>query len=386
MLDQTHKGKNMYNGERIAFIKAGSFSNTNEKLLHIMKKEFPTYKIDIIDLWADLISRKDLINLLFCFKEYGAEILVGRKRLRDCLARTTYFFNKVRNQIVDRLEKQNYTFTFQTQSLFDASIPGIPHFVYTDHTHLANLYYPIFDEKQLFTDSWVALEKSIYHNASLNFTMSSNISKSIIEQYSCDPEKVITVYCGSNVEVPTNVELYDQRYSRMNILFVGVDWERKGGPQLLEAFKSVLQICPQAQLTVVGCSPKLDVPNCHIVGRVPLSEVSTYYKNASVFCLPTGREPFGIVFIEAFFYKLPIISTNLGALPEIVSNGENGYLVDYNNTQQLTERLIELISNPNKCKTFGEKGYYSTRERYTWEKTGQRIKKNINTFLDKIAI
>lgn len=351
-----------------------------------MEKEFPTYRIDVIDLWSDIINRKDVVNLFYVLKEYGPEILTGRKKHYECISRTTYFFNKVKNRIINRLEEQKYAFTFQTQSLFDASLPGIPHFVYTDHTHLNNLSYPIFDEKQLFNDSWIALEKSIYQNASLNFTMSSNVRDSIIEQYSCPADKVKTVYAGSNIGILPGLEVNDQKYSNMNILFVGIDWERKGGPQLLEAFKSLLNFYPEAQLTIVGCSPDIDVPNCNIVGRVPISEVSKYYENASIFCLPTRIEPFGIVFIEAFFYKLPVISTNIGALPEIVSNGENGYLVDYNDTQELTEKLKTLISNPDQCKTFGERGYKSVKNKYTWEKTAQNMKKHINSFLKNNGI
>ena len=59
--------------------------------------------------------------------------------------------------------------------------------------------------------------------------MSSNISKSLVEQYHCKDEKIETVYCGSNVAVESMGESDDKKYSNKNILFVGVDWERKGG-------------------------------------------------------------------------------------------------------------------------------------------------------------
>lgn len=374
----------MTRDKRFAFIQAGSFSTSNENLLKALKKEFQSYKIDVIDLWADdVIERRDIINLFYIIKEYGTELITRRKKPYECVTRTTYFFKTVRERMVDRLKKQNYAFTFQTQSLFDASVPGVPHFVYTDHTHLNNLSYPFFDEKKLFNESWIALEKTIYHNATLNFTMSSNVRDSIIEQYSCPPEKVKTVYCGSNTGIPPSSEIDDQKYSNMNILFVGVDWERKGGPQLLEAFKALSKVYPKAQLTIVGCSPEIEIRNCNVVGRVPLSEVNRYYENASVFCLPTRIEPFGIVFLEAFFHKLPVVSTKIGALPEIVSDGETGYLVDDNDVHQLSEKLKLLISDPDRCKTFGDRGYHSVKERYTWEKTAWRMKEQINSFLDE---
>jgi len=373
----------MSHKKRIAFIKHGSFSHINEHVLDTLAKQFPAYEIDVIDISLVMHHKRNPITYLFYIKEYGLKILFGRVKIFQYLCRTPYEFNKVKKRIKNRLEKKTYTFTFQTQSIFDAGIPGVPHFVYTDHTHLANLYYPGFDKKELCPCSWIALEKSIYRNAALNFTMSSNISSSLVEQYACPPEKVKLVYSGNNSTVTVEESLNDDRYSTMNILFVGVDWERKGGPELLEAFKAVLKIYPQATLTVVGCAPELDVPNCEVVGRVPLAEVSTYYNKASVFCLPTRREPFGIVFLEAFAHKLPIVATTVGALPDIVSNGENGFLVAPNDIKQLTGRLIELLGNAEKCKAFGEHGYQSVAGKYTWEGTGQRIKEHIAEYFLK---
>lgn len=373
----------MSHNKRIAFIKHGSFSHINKKVLESLAKEFPDYEIDVIDISQDKLNKKDLISYILYVKEYGLKKIFGYQKKRKNLYRTPYQFHKVKRLLTKRLEKKSYTFTFQTQSIFDAGIPGIPHFVYTDHTHLANLYYPGFDKRDLCSSSWIALEKSIYHNASLNFTMSSNISRSLIEQYFCDPEKVKLVYSGNNSEVIVDEGVNDSRYSKKNILFVGVDWERKGGPELVEAFKAIVKVYPTATLTIVGCSPDLDVPNCEIVGKVPLTEVSSYYNKASVFCLPTKREPFGIVFLEAFAHKLPIVSTTIGALPDIVLNGENGYLVAPNDSKKLTERLLELLGNAEKCKAFGENGYQSIAGKYTWEKTGQRIKERIKEFFLK---
>lgn len=280
-----------------------------------------------------------------------------------------------------RLAKDKYAFSFQMQSLFDASTEGLPHFVYTDHTHLANLYYPNFDPKSLYSKSWIELEKTIYHNATINFTRSSNITRSIIEQYSCKPEKVVCVYAGSNAKV-NHAAIGNRNYEGKNILFVGMAWERKGGPELVEAFKTVLKVHPDAKLTIVGCSPQLDVPNCNVVGQVPLEEVNKYYERASIFCLPTKLEPFGIVFIEALMHKLPVVATDIAAIPDFILDGENGYLVRPNDVEQLARALIDLVGNPRKCQAFGEKGCQIALERYTWEKVGAKIRENIASVVD----
>jgi glycosyltransferase involved in cell wall biosynthesis len=366
--------------QKVAFIKIGSFSHINDSVLQLLTTNFPNFNIEVIDI-SDLISKKDVLTLIFCIKEYGSEILLGKKTISGTFLRTPYIFHKIKLAIQNRLANHKYAFTFQTQSIFDSSVLGTPHFVYTDHTHLANLHYPGFNRKNLFTKSWIECEHKIYQNATLNFTMSSNISKSIIEDYSCSPDKVSCVYCGANVQVTQDEILDENRFSCKNILFVGTDWQRKGGPVLVEAFRTVLDTYPDATLTIVGCTPKLDLPNCNVVGRLPLSEVKKYFKQASVFCFPTTLEPFGIVFLEAMAHKLPIIASNIGAIPDFILEGKNGYLVEPNNSRQLSQQIIKLISSQEKSKIFGEYGHQLFWDRYTWEKTGVRIRENIEQFL-----
>jgi glycosyltransferase involved in cell wall biosynthesis len=366
--------------KKAAFIKFGDFSHINPSVLELLSTNFSDFRIEVIDI-SNLISKKDALILLSCLMQYGKDILIGRRAISETLLRTPYVFNKIKGDILHKLANQQYVFTFQTQSLFDLSVPGIPHFVYTDHTHLENLHYPGFNRKNLLAKSWIECEKSVYQNATLNFTMSSNISQSIIKDYACSPQKISCVYCGANVQATENEIFEENRFSSRNILFVGVDWERKGGPVLAKAFRTVLDTYPDATLTIVGCTPQLDLPNCNIVGRIPLSDVKQYFKQASVFCLPTTLEPFGIVFLEAMAHKLPIIGTKIGAIPDFILEGKNGYMVEPNNSQQLSQKIIELIGSREKCKILGEYGHKFFWSRYTWEKTGLRIRENMEPFL-----
>jgi glycosyltransferase involved in cell wall biosynthesis len=369
--------------KKIGFFKMGSFSHTNEKVKGILIENFPEYEVEVIDIWEDLISIKNPWLWLACTKDYLILDLIKRRTFIDSVYRTELFFNLVREKAHILIQKKDYTFTFQTQSFFDVSFPGIPNFLYTDHTHLTNLYYPAFNKNKLYPKKWIALEKSVYNNAALNFTMSNHVSKSIHEHYNCPREKIQNVYVGSNADIG-NKDHNDERYSKQNILFLGVAWQRKGGPQLVEAFKKVRETLPNATLTIVGCSPKIELENCTIVGRVPLSQVNKYYQQASVFCLPTRLEPFGIVFIEAFNNKLPVVASNIGAIPDLVRNEESGYTVDPDDITALAEHLTKLLSNPEMCKKLGHAGYELIKNRYTWEATGQRLRENITQHLKNI--
>jgi glycosyltransferase involved in cell wall biosynthesis len=215
----------------------------------------------------------------------------------------------------------------------------------------------------------------------MNFTYSTNIQRSIITDYGCPPEKVKCIYAGSNVPHDKEPELNNDNYQNKNIIFVGVYWERKGGPDLVKAFEKVLKVHPDAKLTIVGCSPSVDIPNCNVVGKVKVEELDNYYLNSSIFCLPTKREPFGIVFIEAMMHKLPIVSNRIGALPDFVTDDKNGFLVEPGNSDQLAEVLIRMLNDPEMCKRFGEAGYELVEDHYTWDRVGQRLKENITPFL-----
>jgi glycosyltransferase involved in cell wall biosynthesis len=366
------------NVSAFAFIKIDEFSHTNRHVLTQLQARFPDLRADVIDVGKLGILRKDLPRFVLAVaNEYGLSACVSRKRFHRHVVKTRHFFHRAREAMLQRLKGKNYAFTFQTQSLFDASSPGTPHFIYTDHTHLENLKYPVSTAITPLSYRWAELERSAYQNACMVFTMSDNISRSLVEQYGCPADRVECVYAGSNVSVAASENIDSGRFGVKNILFVGVDWERKGGPVLLEAFRSLRRSHPQASLTIVGCSPEINEPGVHVEGHVPISEVAKFYRSASIFCLPTLNEPFGIVFLEAFSYGLPIVATKLGAIPEIVLDGESGYLVRPQDVGQLAERLKELLDSPARCARFGVRGRQWVDERYSWEGTGHRLASHI---------
>ena len=358
-----------------AFIKLGGFSGTNDRLFEHLRRQFPDLDADVIDV-QDFkpVNRFDAARLLYSIaRDYGFSSCLTRSRINSRVIRTAYCFRRIREQLLQRLSQKQYMFTFQTQSLVDASIPGTAHFLYTDHTHLVNLTYPGKRQVPMASAEWVGLERSMYQNARLNFTMSAHVSRSLVDQYGCPPARVECVYAGSNVAPAETGKLGLERFARKNILFVGIDWHRKGGPVLLEAFRTVRRAHPTAQLTIVGCAPNVSMEGCRVVGRVEPAEVAKFYQTASVFCLPTTVEPFGIVFLEAFAHGLPIVTTNIGAIPDFVEQGRSGYMVDCNDAVQLAHRLNDLLSDPARCAAFGRRGQALVDDRYTWQATAERL-------------
>ena len=368
--------------KKIVFIKMGEFSHVNTSILNLLEREFSDNPIIVIDIWQDITKVKSIKNIFYTIYEYGPKILLSKRIFMAGLMKNTYIFKDVKKKINKLLKDGNYLFTFQTQSILDTSVKGIPHYIYTDHTFLENEKYPDSDKnKALYNHKWIECEKTVYNNATLNFTMSNNISKSIIEQYKCEPSKVVCAHVAPNINIPKVITVKEDKYIHPHILFVGVKWERKGGPTLVKAFSNILNEYPETKLTIVGCSPDISMPNCNIVGRVPVSEVGDYFNDASIFCLPTIKEPFGIVFLEAMAYNLPVIGTNIGAVPEFIHENKNGFIVEVGDVEALTTKLLELIESPNKCESFGAYGHRLLLEKYTWESVGKIMKNQIKNSL-----
>lgn len=370
-----------------AFVKIGEFSHANRAVLEQLTARFPQLEPTVVDLNdLEVIRRWDVPGLvLSVMNEFGAAACMSVGRLRRHIYKTPYMMRRSRAALLRRLAGKQFAFTFQTQSLFDASVPGTPHFIYTDHTHLENLRYPLPEAAAPVSRRWAALERGIYQNARTIFTMSANIARSLVDEYGCSPQKVACVYAGSNVSAELANNIDNRRFAAKNILFVGVDWERKGGADLLEAFRIVRQSHPDVQLTVVGCSPAISEPGVHVAGRVPLEDVARFYREASVFCMPTLNEPFGLVFLEAGMYGLPVVATPIGAIPEIVREGETGYLVAPRSPRELAARLSRLIAAPELCERLGSQARQWINARYSWESTGEHMAANILTAIGRGA-
>lgn len=361
------------NKKKILFLKAGSFSHINHAVLESMKIIFDEYEIVTIDVNNEIKNMGLFQVLRSIFWAIFSLKNLSWKGMKSAF-RISPFYWDLSNQLVKRkIKNTKFQFSFQMQSNINGNIGVCPHFVYTDHTHLVNLSYPSFDESKLNSKKWIDKEQKLYDQSAGIFTMSNHVRNSLIEQYNILPEKVKCVFAGANVSQPDKTYPLS-RYQTKRILFVGVDWERKGGPELLEAFKLLLKKHPDAQLDVVGCRPSIELSNVRIWGKLPIEDVKRFYESGAVFCMPSKREPFGIVYLEAMAFKLPIVALQIGALPDFVDEGETGFLLDYKDIEGLTAKLTYLVENPLVCQQMGEKAYQKFVGQYNWQQSVRSIK------------
>jgi glycosyltransferase involved in cell wall biosynthesis len=362
----------------IAFISTYEHPS-RDSIERTVREAFPEYRLENIVL-KDLVKARRrwmLPNLYHIAADYGGRVLKGDASVREAYFRTGYLFRRIRESMQEIIDPARHVFSFQTQSLFDTHVRGVPHFIYTDHTGLSGANLGYHDRRNLRPPDWRTLEPTIYQSCTRVFTRSHNVSNDLVTLYGMPAQKIVCVYAGANVPVEGLSHPDNDNYSNQRILFVGGDWERKGGPELAQAFEQVLRVLPGAHLIIAGAKPSLSLPNCTVLGGVPLDQLSAQFARASVFCLPTRLEPFGIVVLEAMLHRLPVVAANTGALPDMIRDGETGRLIPPGDVQGLSAALIELLKDPARCRQFGEAGYRLASQVYTWPAVGARMRSEI---------
>jgi len=180
------------------------------------------------------------------------------------------------------------------------------------------------------------LERLANERSSLLLYPSAWAARSAVEDHRADKEKVHVVPFGANFEAPP-IEIVQKRAKsdRCRLLFVGVDWPRKGGEIAFETLLKLDEMGVQAELIVCGCTPPKEfsharmkvIPFLDKNDEEQRLELEKLFEMADFLLLPSRSECYGMVFCEASAFGLPSITTNTGGISGAVTNGENGYML-----------------------------------------------------------
>ncbi len=100
-----------------------------------------------------------------------------------------------------------------------------------------------------------------------------------------------------------------------------------------------------------------------------------------VFVMPSKAESFGIVYLEAWLYKKPVIGVWAGGVPDLVSDGKDGFLVPFSDIHMLAEYIRLLLSTPALADAFGTNGYHKVLRHHTWKQSCERLRTVYGDFL-----
>jgi glycosyltransferase involved in cell wall biosynthesis len=148
------------------------------------------------------------------------------------------------------------------------------------------------------------------------------------------------------------------------IVFVGTYENRKRGRLLADAFaRHVRPRLPEARLWMV-CSDAPSAPGVEVLGRVSDPELVDRYQRATVFCLPSSYEGFGVPYIEALAAGCPVVATPNPGANEVLADGEFGTIVE---PELLGDALVDLLEDPSTRAKMAAKGR-ERAARYDWTK------------------
>ena len=218
-------------------------------------------------------------------------------------------------------------------------------------------------------------QRNVYSGAQVIFTISERLRQSFIEDYSIAPERVVRAYPGANIDFAVANSQAERLLTDKHpcILFIGNEFERKGGDILLKAFEIVRNRLPTSRLVIVGpIDQVINQPGVEMLGKlrkhVPeeSSRLERAFIEADVFCLPSRLDPFPNVVREAMFFGLPCVTTDIFAFPEMVVDGETGFTVPVRDVKALADRLLRILCDRTLGTMLGQAGRARALELFSW--------------------
>lgn len=280
-----------------------------------------------------------------------------------------------------------------------AILPGAPRGVRAIYSSDATLrlmleYYPNFSS---LAPSAVAeaeaLEKATFGRADLILFPTRWAARSAIEDYGVDPARIRIVPYGANIAEPPEAAAPRSRGAAQpfRLLFVGVDWVRKGGPVALDAFRALRARGYDVSFSIVGCSPPglSDEPGLNVVSFIDKSIPEEYQKykeifgNSDLLILPSRSECYGIVFCEAAAYGLPSVAPGTGGIPDVVLDGETGRILPADaDGQAYADAVAELIDDPDRLGAMRRASRRRYEEELNWDVWARRVVDCASDLLD----
>lgn len=242
---------------------------------------------------------------------------------------------------------------------------------------------------------------SIIKNSYKSFALTSGL-KDIMEEFGIK-SKIEIIPLGVDIKIfkkSINKNL-KKKYCQNNeflVISVGRLVEKKGMEYLIHAFKKVKSEIKKVKLIIVGDGPlynklltlrdklelKKDVIFTKEINHILLPK---YYSASDLFVLPSiidnigDRETQGVVFLEAMACGVPVIGTNTGGIPDIISNKDVGVLIPEKDSEKLADEIIRLLKNKKLRENYSGNGYNHTLKNFSWEKIA---KKYISTYKEML--
>jgi glycosyltransferase involved in cell wall biosynthesis len=221
-------------------------------------------------------------------------------------------------------------------------------------------------------------------------------AQAAINIYGIAPSKVKVVPWGANIECDRTIDdisrmLKSRASNTCKLLFIGVDWIRKGGNIAIEVAKELNKIGLKTELTIVGYQPPINEPFPPFVNPLGyinksteegLNKINKLLADSHFLILPSQAECYGHVLCEANSFGVPCISTNVGGIPTVIKDDLNGKLFSKDaSIAEYCKYISKLFDNYSQYERLALDSFNEYQTRLNWSVAVQTAK---NLLMDLI--
>lgn len=355
-------------------------------------------KKSLEDMGNEIVVIDNLkINNIYKYLKVGIARLAGKKIF---LEREPYVLKSFSKQIRKRIKNIEYDVIFAPSSLYYSFYKDKkPMVIYTDACFGGMIDYYIdsncYYEKSIkngFNQEYLALK-----NADLIIYASNWAKQTAIKKHHLDPSKSIVINRGANIKHNYSKDEILNIINQRNIslgnkkcifMFLGKDWERKGGPLACDIVRILNEKYKiEAYLNVVGCTPKISKEYkkyINVTGFLDKKNKDDYekleniFKKSDFFLLPTRKEAQGISYAEACSWGLPVIASNTGGVSDIVSEGVNGLIFQVDDQAEIyAMEIAKYVNDSSLYRNLSKTTYDYFIDKLKWSSVVNRINESL---------
>ena len=239
-----------------------------------------------------------------------------------------------------------------------------------------------FSEKMtLFLSRFLKFLEGRYYNSNRYYiTVSEWAKKQIIREKKIDAGRIGVIHNGVNSDEfnpykKKEAKKYFLELSEIDsprVLFLSRLIESKGIRFLLKAVPKILEkVDAHFIFAGAGRTPSLNISkeDCTFLGYVPHEKTPYLYAISDIFILPSLSENFPISILEAMSSELAIIATNVGGIPEMITHGENGFLIQPRTSEDIVKSVVTLIEDGKFRKELGTNARKKVEKKFSWGNT-----------------
>jgi glycosyltransferase involved in cell wall biosynthesis len=237
----------------------------------------------------------------------------------------------------------------------------------------------------------------------------TNLEKQyLVQNHNIAREKIRVIPMGVDYEKFSNfskTSQFKQKFFNLRekkyhlILFCGYKNYEKGALSILKSIPHILEKIKKVYFVFIGPSTlafnrelsKISkLKNSRIINFTPDNLTGYFdkkklaaFKEADMYLMPSRSDAFGIAYLEAWAAGKPVIGARIGATPEVIRENIDGFLVNFDEPEDITQKVITLLKSKKLRKRFGSAGQLKVSQNYTWELVAE---KTHHTYQDLIKI